>query len=72
MAILKLSDVFPHRKSITDVVSYATDPYAAVESKKFAALAQDVTCGDLIDSSGAKYVSGADVLVVVSDFVTAD
>lgn len=33
MAILKLSDVFPHRKSITDVVSYATDPYAAVESK---------------------------------------
>ena len=54
MAILKLSDVFPHRKSITDVVSYATDPYAAVESKKFAALAQDVTCGDLIDSSGAK------------------
>ena len=66
MAILKLSDVFPHRKSITDVVSYATDPYAAVESKKFAALAQDVTCGDLIDSSGAK------VLVVVSDFVTAD
>lgn len=72
MAILKLSDVFPHRKSITDVVSYATDPYAAVESKKFAVLAQDVTCGDLIDSSGAKYVSGADVLVVVSDFVTAD
>ena len=72
MAILKLSDVFPHRKSITDVVSYATDPYAAKEKKKFAALAQDVTCGDLIDSSGAKYVSGADVLVVVSDFVTAD
>ncbi|EPU0502398.1 hypothetical protein [Escherichia coli] len=72
MAILKLSDVFPHRKSITDIVSYATDPYGMVESKSFAALAQDVTCGDLIDSTGAAYVSGDDVLIVVSDFVSAD
>ncbi|WP_455425626.1 hypothetical protein [Dryocola sp. LX212] len=69
--ILEITELFPVRKSFTDVVSYATDTFAAVEAKVFASLPADVECGDVLDSTGALYASGADAFVVVSDFVTA-
>ena len=69
--IITLSDVFPVRKSYTDIVSAATDHFAAVDSKVFASLPADVQCGDVLDSTGALYTSGADAFVVVSDFVSA-
>ncbi len=69
--IITLSDVFPVRKSYTDLVSAATDNFAAVDSKVFASLPADVQCGDVIDASGALYTSGNVAYVVVSDFVTA-
>lgn len=69
--IITLSDVFPVRKSYTDIVSAATDHFAAVDSKVFASLPADVQCGDVLDSTGALYTSGNDAFVVVSEFVTA-
>jgi hypothetical protein len=48
--IITLSDVFPVRKSYTDIVSAATDNFAAVDSKVFASLPADVQCGDVIDA----------------------
>ncbi|EII1516189.1 hypothetical protein LGZ35_005591 [Escherichia coli] len=68
--IIDLDTLFPVRKTFTDIVSYCTDPFASVESK-FASLPADVECGDLITSTGAKYVSGDDIYVVMSEFVTA-
>jgi hypothetical protein len=68
--IIDLSEVFPVRKSYTDIVSAATDNFAAVDSKVFASLPADVQCGDVLDSTGALYTSG-NVAVVVSDFVKA-
>ena len=70
MAIINMSDLFPVRKSFTDIVSYATDEFGCVQSFTVD-LAVDVECGDLITSDGAEYVSGGDVLVVVSDAVSA-
>lgn len=69
--IITLSDVFPVRKSYTDIVSAATDNFAAIDSKVFASLPADVQCGDVLDSTGALYTSGNDAFVVVSEFVTA-
>lgn len=70
--IIDLDTLFPVRKTFTDIVSYCTDPFASVENKVFASLPADVECGDLITSTGAKYVSGDDIYVVMSEFVTAD
>ncbi|EFA4327165.1 hypothetical protein E2110_17860 [Escherichia coli] len=72
--IIDLDTLFPgrNRKTFTDIVSYCTDPFASVESKVFASLPADVECGDLITSTGAKYESGDDIYVVMSEFVTAD
>lgn len=70
--IIDLDTLFPVRKTFTDIVSYCTDPFASVESKVFASLPADVECGDLITSTGAKYESGDDIYVVMSEFVTAD
>ncbi|ELT3574341.1 hypothetical protein WK583_003058 [Escherichia coli] len=69
--IIDLDTLFPVRKTFTDIVSYCTDPFASVENKVFASLPADVECGDLITSTGAKYVSGDDIYVVMSEFVTA-
>lgn len=69
--IIDLDTLFPVRKTFTDIVSYCTDPFASVESKVFASLPADVECGDLITSTGAKYESGDDIYVVMSEFVTA-
>ncbi|EGT5703893.1 hypothetical protein SNN84_003044 [Cronobacter sakazakii] len=69
--IIDLSEVFPVRKSYTDIVSAATDNFAAVDSKVFASLPVDVQCGDVVDASGALYASGNVAYVVVSDFVKA-
>ncbi|HDT3540823.1 TPA: hypothetical protein QHL51_001417 [Enterobacter hormaechei subsp. steigerwaltii] len=68
--MIDLTELFPIRKSFTDVVSYATDSFAAVEGRVFD-LPVDVQCGDVIGADGALYASGADALVVVSDFVSA-
>ncbi|EFN5428504.1 hypothetical protein OIH02_000254 [Escherichia coli] len=70
--IIDLDTLFPVRKTFIDLVSYCTDPFASVESKVFASLPADVECGDLITSTGAKYESGDDIYVVMSEFVTAD
>lgn len=72
--IIDLDTLFPcrNRKTFTDIVSYCTDPFASVENKVFASLPADVECGDLITSTGAKYESGDDIYVVMSEFVTAD
>ncbi|HAX1763327.1 TPA: hypothetical protein JXS72_004946, partial [Escherichia coli] len=70
--IIDLDTLFPGRKTFTDIVSYCTDPFASVENKVFASLPADVECGDLITSTGAKYESGDDIYVVMSEFVTAD
>ncbi|WP_208486079.1 hypothetical protein [Escherichia coli] len=70
--IIDLDALFPSRKTFTTIVSYCTDPFASVESKVFASLPADVECGDLITSTGAKYESGDDIYVVMSEFVTAD
>ncbi|ELF1195402.1 hypothetical protein ABE569_001277 [Escherichia coli] len=70
--IIDLDALFPVRKTFIDIVSYCTDPFASVESKVFASLPADVECGDLITSTGAKYESGDDIYVVMSEFVTAD
>lgn len=70
--IIDLDALFPIRKTFIDLVSYCTDPFASVESKVFASLPADVECGDLITSTGAKYESGDDIYVVMSEFVTAD
>lgn len=70
--IIDLDTLFPSRKTFTTIVSYCTDPFASVESKVFASLPADVECGDLITSTGAKYESGDDIYVVMSEFVTAD
>ncbi len=70
--IIDLDALFPVRKTFIDLVSYCTDPFASVESKVFASLPADVECGDLITSTGAKYESGDDIYVVMSEFVTAD
>ncbi|EJA4703140.1 hypothetical protein MVR19_004224 [Escherichia coli] len=69
--IIDLDTLFPSRKTFTDLVSYCTDPFASVENKVFASLPADVECGDLITSTGAKYESGDDIYVVMSEFVTA-
>ena len=71
--IIDLDTLFPgrNRKTFTDIVSYCTDPFASVENKVFASLPADVECGDLITSTGAKYESGDDIYVVMSEFVTA-
>lgn len=71
--IIDLDTLFPgrNRKTFTDIESYCTDPFASVESKVFASLPADVECGDLITSTGAKYESGDDIYVVMSEFVTA-
>ncbi|EFN7011821.1 hypothetical protein ELD84_21795 [Escherichia coli] len=69
--IIDLDTLFPSRKTFIDLVSYCTDPFASVENKVFASLPADVECGDLITSTGAKYVSGDDIYVVMSEFVTA-
>ncbi|EFA7911361.1 hypothetical protein C3U96_000999, partial [Escherichia coli] len=69
--IIDLDTLFPVRKTFTDIVSYCTDPFASVESKVFASLPADVECGDLITSTGAKYESGDDIYVVMSEFLTA-
>jgi hypothetical protein len=45
--MINLTDLFPYRKSLTDIVSYATDSFAAVDSKVFASLPADVECGML-------------------------
>ncbi|HCP9934005.1 TPA: hypothetical protein OGN32_003376 [Escherichia coli] len=70
--IIDLDALFPVRKTFIDLVNYCTDPFASVESKVFASLPADVECGDLITSTGAKYESGDDIYVVMSEFVTAD
>lgn len=69
--IIDLDTLFPQRLSPTDIVSYATDTFASVESKIFASLPADVECGYVVNASGALYTSGADAFVVVSEFVTA-
>ncbi|HID4131311.1 TPA: hypothetical protein ACXE8V_001623 [Pluralibacter gergoviae] len=69
--IIDYDVLFPTRKSLTDIVSYATDTFGAVESRVFSSLAADVECGDVITSAGALYTSGDDALIVVSDFVSA-
>ncbi|ENE0359891.1 hypothetical protein ABMI37_004752, partial [Escherichia coli] len=66
--IIDLDALFPVRKTFTDIVSYCTDPFASVENKVFASLPADVECGDLITSTGAKYESGDDIYVVMSEF----
>ena len=58
--MINLTDLFPYRKSFTDIVSFATDSFAAVDSKTFASLPADVECGDAITSTGAAYTSGDD------------
>ena len=69
--IIDLDTLFPQRKSLTDVISYSTDNFAAIDSKVFASLPADVQCGDVLDSTGALYTSGDDAFVVVSQLVTA-
>ena len=69
--IIDLDTLFPSRKTFTDLGAYCTDPFASVENKVFASLPADVECGDLITSTGAKYESGDDIYVVMSEFVTA-
>ncbi|HDR1956650.1 TPA: hypothetical protein QCD06_003111 [Enterobacter hormaechei] len=68
--IVDLTELFPIRKSFTDVVSYATDSFAAVEGRVFD-LPADIECGDVIGADGALYTSGDDAYVVVSDAVSA-
>ena len=63
--IIDLDTLFPQRLSPTDIVSYATDTFASVESKIFTSLPADVECGDVVNASGALYTSGADAFVVV-------
>ena len=63
--IVDLTELFPIRKSFTDVVSYATDSFAAVEGRVFD-LPADIECGDVIGADGALYTSGDDAFVVVS------
>jgi len=69
--IIDLDTLFPQRKSLTSIVSYASDAFAAVDSKVFASLPADVQCGDVLDITGALYTSGNVAYVVVSDFVQA-
>lgn len=64
--IIDLSEVFPVRKSYTDIVSAATDNFAAVDSKVFASLPADVQCGDVVDAPGALYTSGNAAFVAVT------
>ena len=68
--IVDLTELFPIRKSFTDVLSYATDSFAVVEGRVFD-LPADIECGDVIGADGALYTSGDDAFVVVSDFVSA-
>ncbi|MDV5238151.1 hypothetical protein [Leclercia adecarboxylata] len=69
--IIDLDTLFPQRKSLTSIVSYTSDAFAAVDSKVFASLPADVQCGDVIGADGALYASGTDAFVVVSEFITA-
>lgn len=69
--MIALHEISPYRKSLTEIVSYATDSFASVESKVFAILPADVQCGDVIGGDGSLYTSGNDAFVVVSEFVTA-
>lgn len=68
--MIDLTELFPIRKSFTDVVSYATDSFAAVEGRVFD-LSADIQCGDVIDADGDLFASGDDAYVVVSDAVSA-
>ena len=45
--IVDLTELFPIRKSFTDVVSYATDSFAVVEGRVFD-LPADIQCADVI------------------------
>ena len=54
--MINLTDLFPYRKSLTDIISFATDSFAAVDSKTFASLPADVECGDAITSTGAAWL----------------
>lgn len=69
--MIALHELFPYRKSITELVSYATDSFASVESKVFATLPADVQCGDVLDDTGALYTSGDAAYVVTSEHVSA-
>lgn len=68
--MIDLTELFPIRKSFTDVVSYATDSFAVIEGRVFD-LPADVQCGDVIGADATLYASGNDAYVVVSDFVHA-
>ncbi|MEG8874393.1 hypothetical protein U4S91_12365 [Klebsiella pneumoniae] len=69
--MINLTELFPIRKSFTDIVSYATDAFAAVEAHVFDDIPADIECGDVVDATGALYTSGDTAFVVVSDFVSA-
>ncbi|ENE4802827.1 hypothetical protein ABNJ21_002410 [Klebsiella michiganensis] len=70
--MLNLTELFPHRKSFTDVVSYSTDPYACVMNLQFDTLAADIECGDVVNASGTLVnTSDTDAHIVVSPFVKA-
>lgn len=64
--IVDLTELFPIRKSFTDVVSYSTDSFAVVEGRVFD-LPVDIQCGDVIGADGTLYTSGDDAFVVVSE-----
>ncbi|KLW33398.1 hypothetical protein SK51_02897 [Enterobacter sp. MGH85] len=68
--IVDLTELFPVRKSFTDIVSYATDSFAVVEGRVFD-LPADIQCADVIGADGALYTSGDNAFVVVSDIVSA-
>ncbi|MFU0880160.1 hypothetical protein ACM26M_02800 [Kluyvera cryocrescens] len=69
--MISLNELFPHFKSYTDIVSYATDNFASTDNVVFTTLPADVQCGDVIDATGALYTSGDVALIVASRFVEA-
>ncbi|EIY5130418.1 MULTISPECIES: hypothetical protein [Klebsiella] len=69
--MINLSQLFDHNKGFTDVVSYATDPFACVMNMQFDTLAADVHAGDVLGADGSLYTSGDDAYIVVADYVPA-
>jgi hypothetical protein len=69
--MISINDMFPRYKTYTDIVSATTDSWAAVDNTGFITIAEDLVAGDCIDSSGAKYVSGNDILVVMTEYTPA-
>lgn len=68
---INLNELFPRYKTYTDIVSATTDSWAAVDSVSVGDITEDLVAGDCIDSFGAKYISGDDILVVMTPHTSA-